>query len=63
MAEFNRRDLLMMGVSLSVLTRMEGTSGLLFAKERFDWSEGVIADHDAGHEARTISTASVPSSS
>ena len=43
MAEFNRRDVLLMGLSLSLSTRMADARDLLFAKERFDWSEGVIA--------------------
>jgi unsaturated rhamnogalacturonyl hydrolase len=51
MAEINRRDLLMMGLSLSVSARMAGASSLFVnapgvdapTEESFDWSQGVIA--------------------
>jgi len=52
MTEISRRDLLMMGISLSVSARMAGASGLFIdagprvdahAKEAFDWSRGVIS--------------------
>jgi unsaturated rhamnogalacturonyl hydrolase len=51
MTEINRRDLLMMGVSLSMSARMAGASSLFVgadpgdthAKGSLDWSQGVIA--------------------